>query len=282
MKHTLTSKKIDEYAQYLRETEHSRATIAKYVRDIRVFMGSLPEGTEISKETVLQYKQDLLARYKVASANSMLVALNSFFTFCGWKDLSVRTFKVQRRIFYDQSKELKREEYYRLLQIAESRKNKRLSLIMQTICSTGIRVSELQFITVEALRAGRAQIRNKGKDREVFFPKELVQILLAYCKKQGKKSGAVFVTKNNRPMDRSNIWMEMKALCREACVDPAKVFPHNLRHLFAVTFYRLKKDIVRLADILGHSSIETARIYTATSGTEHTRALSQLNLVLQT
>ena len=208
----------------------------------------------------------------------MLAAVNNLLGFLGWHECRVKQLRVQRQSFRQSERELTREEYQRLLRAAQSGKNERLYYLMQVICSTGIRVSEHKFVTVEAIRAGQARVRNKGKERLIFIPKELQKPLLRYCKQHGITSGAVFVTKTGKPMDRSNIWSDMKRLCEAARVDSGKVFPHNLRHLFALTYYRLEKDVVHLADILGHSSVETTRIYTATSGDDQRRVLSRLRL----
>lgn len=210
----------------------------------------------------------------------MLVALNGFLSYIGLAQCRVRLFKLQRRSFRSPEKDLTRQEYERLVKAAKSRRNERLSLLLQTICSTGIRVSEHRFVTVEALQTGQVQISNKGKMRVIILPKELRGLLLQFCKKKRLTTGPVFVTRTGKPMNRTNIWCMMKRLCAQAHVDSQKVFPHNLRHLFALTFFRMEKDIVRLADILGHSSIETTRIYTLTSSTEHAKAISRLHLLI--
>lgn len=267
------------FREYLVSEERSEATTAKYLRDVGGFLhylGTLPE----CKSQVVEYKQTLAARYATASVNSMVAAINSYLAYRGLGDLRVKLLRLQRQLFCKKERELTRKEYERLVAAAEKGRNKSLSLIMQTICATGIRVSELKFITVEAVRAGRAEVHLKGKIRTVLLPKELRAILRAWCGEEGVKSGPVFVTRNGKPLDRSNIWHSMKALCRDAGVDPSKVFPHNLRHLFALTYYRLEKDIVRLADLLGHSSVETTRIYMATSGGDAARRLSHMGLVL--
>ena len=209
----------------------------------------------------------------------MLSSINAFFIFMGWYDLKVKTLKIQRRIFADKSKELSKTEYERLLAAAKNKNNERLYYLMQTIASTGLRVSEIKYVTCEAVRQGQAVINCKGKIRQIFLPKKLCQMLKEYIKSRNIKSGAVFVSKNSRPLDRSNIWKMLKDLCKSAGVSKDKVFPHNFRHLFARTFYSLQKDIVRLADILGHSNIETTRIYTMESGTEHIKQLQKLGLL---
>lgn len=272
---------LEPFRQHLIEEERARATVEKYDRDIRFFLKYLPPGQELDKEAVLQYKQILSERYKTASANSMLAALNHFLEFVGKRECQIKLFKVQRATFRKKEKELSREEYRRLVMAAREKGNERLSFLIQTICSTGIRVSEHRFITKESLDSGSVCIHNKGKERTIFLPKELRQELRKYCKRNGIHSGPVFVTRSGKPVNRCNIWSEMKELCESARVNPEKVFPHNLRHLFALTYYRLQKDIVHLADILGHSSIENTRIYTFTSDAEHIRMLSRLNLLIE-
>ena len=254
---------IKKFIKHLSEEERSQATIEKYTRDIKGFYEYLPEDKVISKEIVIAYKQSLADTYKPTSINSMLVAVNGLLAYMGLNDCKVKLQKIQKRIFHDENN-LSKQEYQRLLAAAESKSNEQLLMLMQTICATGIRVSEHKYVTVEALKQGSAVVKNKGKIREIIFPKKLRRSLLKYCKEHHIESGAVFITKHGNPLDRSNIWTMMKSLCDEAGVDKAKVFPHNLRHLFAYTFYGLEKDLVRLADILGHSSIETTRIYTKT------------------
>lgn len=254
---------IKQFIKHLSEEERSQATIEKYTRDIKGFYEYLPGDKIISKEIVIAYKQSLADIYKPTSINSMLVAVNGLLAYMGLNDCKVKLQKIQKRIFHDENN-LSKQEYQRLLAAAESKSNEQLLMLMQTICATGIRVSEHKYVTVEALKQGSAVVKNKGKIREIIFPKKLRRSLLKYCKEHHIDSGAVFITKHGNPLDRSNIWTMMKSLCDEAGVDKAKVFPHNLRHLFAYTFYGLEKDLVRLADILGHSSIETTRIYTKT------------------
>ena len=210
----------------------------------------------------------------------MIAAMNCFLRFCGWQDLCVKQFKIQRQVYCSEERELTRAEYFRLLAAARAKHNERLHLIIQTICGTGIRVSELQYITVEALKSGEAIVNCKGKNRRVFIVSELKKKLLRYVKEQGIVSGTVFVTRGGRPVSRHSIWKDMKALCKQANVSPSKVFPHNLRHLFARTFYRLEKDIAKLADILGHASINTTRIYIVTTGAEHKRKMENMRLVI--
>lgn len=279
MKQTVTVKQIQAFEEYLCENEKSRATVEKYVRDIHTLLDYVGER-EITKETVLAYKELLGSRYAVTSANSMLAAINHYFRFCGCSELCVRQFKVQRSAFCSADKELSREEYKRLVKVAEQRRGGRLSLMLQTICGTGIRVSELANITVEAVQKGRSTGSCKGKTRTVLIIPILQKKLLRYAKEYKIRSGAIFVTGSGKPINRSTVWREMKALCKEACVPPQKVFPHNLRHLFARTFYHLEKDIAKLADILGHSSINTTRIYITTTGEEHLRRMEHMHLIL--
>ena len=272
--------KLCLFRNYLLEEERSAATIEKYGRDVLAFLSWLSDREEISKEVVVGYKQAIIGKYKTTSANSMLVSVNRFLDFIGKKDCQVKLFKIQRNPFRKKDKELTKEEYNRLILAAKAKSSSRLFLMIQAICSTGIRVSEHRFITREALERGRITIYNKGKERVVFLPKKLKKCLLQYCRQNGIYSGPVFVTKNGTPVNRCNVWAEMKALCKEAGVSPEKVFPHNLRHLFAVTYYRMQKDIVHLADILGHSNIEYTRIYTFTSEEEHARLLSRMCLLI--
>lgn len=274
----ITKELVKKFRQYLIEEEKAAATVEKYIRDINVFADWLGEK-ELDKETVVIYKENLTKNYAPASVNSVLSALNSFFTFNEWYNLRVKNLKIQRQIFANKDNELTKEEYGRLLTAAKAKENKQLYFLMQTICSTGIRVSELRYITVESLKAQKTQINLKGKMRVVILPKELCRMLLKYSKEKKITSGSVFVSRNGKPLDRSNIWKMMKALCESAGVARTKVFPHNLRHLFARTFYSLQKDIVRLADILGHSSIETTRIYTMETGEIHRRQIQKLGLL---
>lgn len=274
----ITKELINKFRQYLIEEEKATATVEKYIRDINVFAAWLGEKT-LDKETVLTYKESLTKNYAPASVNSVLSSLNSFFAFNEWYNLRVKNLKIQRQIFANKDNELTKDEYKRLLTAAKGKGNEQLYFLMQTICSTGIRVSELCYITVESLKAQKAQINLKGKMRIVILPKDLCRMLLQYSEGQKITSGSVFVTKSGKPLDRSNIWKMMKALCERAGVARAKVFPHNLRHLFARTFYSIQKDIVRLADILGHSSVDTTRIYTMETGETHRRQIQKLGLL---
>ena len=279
MERILDFGRLQKFESYLRDEEKSAATIEKYMRDVRFFV-SVVGSEEISKQRVLDYKAKLGDIYAVASANSMIAALNSFLRFCGWYDLCVKQFKVQRQVFCPEEKELTRTEYIRLLEAARARHNDRLNLILQTICGTGIRVSELQYITVEAVKKGEAVVHCKGKIRRIFIVSELKKKLLLYIKAHGIGKGTVFITRGGKPVSRNSIWKDMKSLCRQAKVLPSKVFPHNLRHLFARTFYGIEKDIAKLADILGHASINTTRIYIVTTGAEHKRKMEHMRLIL--
>lgn len=275
---TITSEQIKLFKEYLINEEKAIATTKKYIHDVEDFVRWLP-NTQFDKRVVLTYKSYLTEHYAPASVNAALSSLNSFFNFMEWYDLRVKNLKIQKQIFASTDKELTKAEYERLLQAAKQKKNERLYLLMQTICSTGIRVSEVRYITAEAVSRGVAEINCKGKRRQVFLPKRLCQILKQYIKEQKIKSDTVFVTKNGNPLDRSNIWSDMKKLCKAANVSEKKVFPHNLRHLFARTYYSLQKDIVRLADILGHSSVNTTRIYTMETGEIHRRQIQKLGLL---
>ena len=274
----ITTEKTKTFNDYLINEEKASATIKKYLHDVGEFQAWLGEQ-ELCKTTVLAYKAYLCGYYAPASVNAALSSLNSFFNFMGWYELRVKNLKIQKQIFTSTDKELTKVEYDRLLNAARQKKNDRLYLLMQTICSTGIRVSEARYVTVESVARGVAEINCKGKHRQVFLPNQLCQILKQYIKDKKIKSGAVFVTKNGNPLDRSNIWSDMKKLCKAANVSEKKVFPHNLRHLFARTYYRIQKDIVRLADILGHSSVNTTRIYTMESGEIHRRQIQKLGLL---
>ena len=267
---------VTQFRDYLINEEKSNETITKYLRDVSAFLRWIG-NREITKSAVLSYKTEILGKYAPKSVNSMLASLNVFLKFIKKFDCTVKSIKLQRQMFSD--KELTKAEYERLLIAAEKKKNKRLYYLMQSICSTGIRVSEHKYITAEAVEKGSVQINLKGKMRVVILPKTLCKMLKKYIKEENIKSGSVFITKNGKPLDRSNIWNDMKKLCESAGVDKEKVFPHNLRHLFARTYYSLQKDISRLADILGHTSINTTRIYTIESGEVHRRQIERMNLL---
>lgn len=275
----LTAEMIAEFREHLILEERSEATVEKYIRDVTAF-SAFANGGEISKEMVIAYKKHLQDSYAVRSVNSMLASINSLFAFLGWHDLKVKSIKLQQQIYCPEEKELTKVEYTRLCRTAERKHNERLNLILQTICGTGIRVSELKFITVEAVKLGEATVSCKAKTRSVFIVKDLQKKLLRYAAEQNIKSGMIFITRTGKPISRTNIWREMKALCEEANVNPQKVFPHNLRHLFARVFYGIEKDIAKLADILGHSSINTTRIYIISTGTEHRQRMESMRLIL--
>lgn len=271
---------MDEYRIYLTEEEKSRGTIEKYLRDVRRFYEFLPEHKIVDREAVLSYKASLLPGYQVSSANSMLMSVNSFLEYSGLRDLKVKAYKFQRPLVADPTRELSKSEYLRLLETAESQGNRRLNLIVQTICSTGIRISELPCITREAVQSGKGMVQLKGKTRMIVLPHRLCEKLADYCRQEEITSGPVFRTRTGLPIHRSNVWSDMKRLCRKADVDAKKVFPHNLRHLFARTYYKKNHDIVYLADILGHSSVDTTRIYTSVSIQEHEKVLEEMGLTL--
>lgn len=276
----ITDKAIERFEKHLREDEKSNNTVEKYMRDVRVFSG-FTNGNAITKETVIEYKAKLIKEnYAARSINSMLASLNSLFSFLGWSECKVKSIKLQRQIYCTEEKELTKAEYMRLVNTAKQISNERLNLILQTICSTGVRVSELQFITVESVKAGKATVSLKGKTRTVFIVRKLQKKLLRYAAARGIASGCIFVTRTGKSMSRTNIWREMKALCERAKVNPGKVFPHNLRHLFARTFYGIEKDIAKLADILGHSNINTTRIYIITTSNEYRRRMENLRLII--
>lgn len=272
---------ISAFITQQRQDEKSKATLEKYNRDILAFYSFLPEDKRVDKEKVIDYKTHLIeADYAVASINSMLVAVNSILAYMGAYECRVRLIKQQRQSFCDKKKELTREEYFNLVETAQKRGNMQLALILQTICATGIRVSELQYITVQALRRQEAQVSCKGKIRRILIPKALCIRLSKYCKERSICKGSVFVSRNGCPTNRSSIWAAMKRLCVYAKVAAEKVFPHNLQHLFARIFYKQHKDIVRLADVLGHSNVNTTRIYTLTSGNEQLSQLARMQLLI--
>ncbi len=280
MTYSITDKNIKEYRGYLQREERAIRTIEKYLRDIREFAKWLGER-ELSKEAVSQWKEHLCQGGKAAvTINGALAAVHAFLAHTGRNDCRVKYLKMQRKIFRDSSRELSREEFYRLVNCARERGKKRLALLMECICATGIRVSELKYITVEAAQRGRTDISLKGKIRSILLPGKLSRKLLKYAQKQKITGGEIFLTSGGKSLSRRQIWSEMKGLCKMASVDESKVFPHNLRHLFARVFYKSCQDIVRLADVLGHSSIETTRIYLITSGTEHAKQLERLGLIL--
>ena len=275
----INEKNILKFKNFLTFEEKSDLTIEKYVRDITNFSNWL-EKKGVTKKLLLEYKNLLIKKYAPASVNSIISSLNTFFIWKKKYDLKIKSLKIQKQIFSKEDKELTKDEYRRLLAAAKNKKNERLYLLMQTICSTGIRVSELKFITVKAVYLKRAVINLKGKTRIVLIPDKLCHILLKYIKKNNIKDGSVFVTKGGKPLNRSNIWLDMKKLCEDAKVERDKVFPHNLRHLFARTYYTVERDIVRLADILGHTSVNTTRIYTMEPGEIHRNQIQRLGLLI--
>ena len=267
------------FADCLKNGDRSPGTIEKYLHDASDFALWLGQR-ELTRETAVQWREFLLQQnYAPVTINSMLSAVNSLFKFLGRGDCRIRFLRVQRRAFREQSRELTRAEYQKLLDTAAEQGQERLELLMETICATGIRVSEVRYITVEAAQRGRAEISLKGKIRTILLPAKLCRKLLKYARKQKTASGEIFLTRSGKPVSRRQIWREMKTLCAKAGVESSKVFPHNLRHLFAATFYKVCRDIVKLADILGHSSINTTRIYLMTTGMEHARQLEKLGLV---
>lgn len=279
MNYILTENQIADYREYLRHEERSQNTIEKYLHDIRSFYVWL-EGQAVTKERISGWKEYLSANGRAAvTVNGCLAALHSFFAFMGWEGLRVRYLKIQRQVFRDASRELTREEFARLVQTAKDQNNRRLALLLETICATGIRVSEVKYITAEAVARGRTDIALKGKIRTILIPGKLARKLQKYAKKQKIASGEIFLTASGKGLSRRQIWAEMKRVCKAAGVDASKVFPHNLRHLFARTFYKACRDIVRLADVLGHSSIDTTRIYLITTSTEYARQLDRLGLI---
>ena len=274
----ITQNQIQSFNQYLIREEKSTATVEKYLRDARAFVVYVGDEV-VTKEVVMAYKKYLqMKEYAVRSINSMLASLNSLLDFLGWSDCKVKAIKQQKQTYCAEEKELSKAEYMRLLEAAK--KKPQLQLVMQTICGTGIRVSELKFFTVEDVKQGEVIVNCKGKTRTILIPGKLKKLLLDYAKKEKIRSGVIFITRNGKPLNRSCIWAQMKELCKDAGVNPSKVFPHNLRKLFARTFYGIEKDIAKLADILGHSSIDTTRIYIMTTGTEHRRKIERLGLVI--
>ena len=283
MERIITSSMLAAFEQYLRSDEKSDNTISKYMRDVKRFAEFAAQyGKGVDKAMTLAYKESLAHSHAISSANSMLAAMNTFLRYQEWSDACVKQYKVQHKAYCAEEKELTKAEYARLVNAAKEKGNTRLSLILQTICGTGIRVSELQYITVEALKHKQATVHCKGKLRVVFIVKELRKLLLQYAQSNGIRHGAVFITTQGNPVGRSNIWKEMKKLCDAAKVASEKVFPHNLRHLFARTFYGVEKDIAKLADILGHTSINTTRIYLMSTGAEHRRKMEHMQLVFGT
>ena len=270
---------LSDFARQLQEDERSPATIENYLRHIRAF-AAWAGGQAVTKDLATQWKEHLISQYRPGTVNTMLVSLNRFFAFLGWYDCQVKTLRIQRRLFREESKELTRAEYERLVSAAQASGRERLVLLLETICSTGIRVSEVKYITVEALKLGKAEISLKGKIRTILLPNKMCRKLLKYAKKQKTVSGEVFLTRNGKGISRKQIWAEMKSICAKAKVAATKVFPHNLRHLFARVFYKACRDVAKLADVLGHSSMETTRMYLISTGVEHAHTLERLRLIL--
>lgn len=275
----ITKIDIERFKEYLIEEEKTISTIKKYMCDINEFL-NWQEQDNITKKDLLEYKSYLNEKgLAPTTINSKLSSLNGLLKFLGHLDYCVKFFKIQQKVFRDENKELTKAEYERLVKTAYSLNNDRLALIIQTICATGIRISELKYITIEAVNNGKANIQMKGKTRSILITKSLRNILIKYCKEKSISSGEIFITKNKKSLDRRQVWREMKQLCKKANVEETKVFPHNLRHLFAITFYKQTKDIVKLADVLGHTSINTTRIYLISTGKEHLHELERLRLV---
>ena len=274
----LSTQHLNAFRENLIREEKSAATIEKYLRDAGTFL-AYSVGLKITKEHTVSYKRSLLEQgYAIRSINSMLASINKLLDFLGWSDCKVKNLRCQRQTYCAEEKELTKAEYFRLLEASQNQEQ--LNLVIQTICGTGFRVSELKFFTVEAIRRGEVTVQCKSKTRTILVPGKLKKLLLNYTKRCGIQGGIIFVTRTGKPLDRSNIWAQMKRLCQAAGVNPSKVFPHNLRKLFARTFYGIEKDIAKLADILGHSSIDTTRIYIMTTGTEHRRKIERLGLVV--
>ncbi|MBO5315219.1 MAG: tyrosine-type recombinase/integrase [Clostridia bacterium] len=272
----LTQTHLTAFEEYLLKEEKSAATVEKYLRDARAFL-IYAEGKEITKELTVAWKKSLEDNgYKPRSINSMLASLNCLLEFMGAKDCKVKNLRIQKQVYLAEEKELTKDEYKRLL--AAAKKKEQLNLVIRTICATGIRVSELKYFTVEAIQNGEVSVKCKSKTRTIIVPGDLRKLLLSYAKRKGITEGVIFITRNGKPLDRSYIWSQMKGLCEAAGVNPSKVFPHNLRKLFARTFYGIEKDIAKLADILGHSSIETTRIYIMSTSSEHRRQIERMGL----
>lgn len=278
--HYLTGEQIAAFASHLVRAERTPATIEKYLRSVRAFFLYL-DGRPVTKDAVVAWKEHLqsVGGYSPSTVNASMAAINDLFTFLSWPDCRIHYLKVQHRLFRDAGQELGREDYERLITAARESGRERIALVMETICATGIRVSEVRYITVEAARSGQADIALKGKVRTILLPGKLCRKLLKYARQQKTASGEIFLTKSGKPLSRRQIWAEMKRLCLRAGVAPTKVFPHNLRHLFARTFYQATRDVAKLADVLGHSSIETTRIYLISTGAQHRRDLDRLRLV---
>ena len=275
----ITAEQITDFAKHLRQAERSSGTIENYLRHVRAFAAWLGGGP-VTKEAAADWKAHLISEgYCPSTINAMLGGLNRFLTFAGWQECQVKALRLQRQLFRDDNRELTRAEYDRLIAAAHAMGRERLALLMETICATGIRVSEVKYLTVEAAERGRAEIALKGKIRTILIPGKLRRKLLKYARKNKTASGEIFLTRNGKGISRKQIWAEMKAICEKAGVAPSKVFPHNLRHLFARAFYNVCRDVAKLADVLGHSSLETTRLYLISTGKEHERQLERLGFV---
>lgn len=274
----IRKEQIERFEPYMQGEGKSRGTVEKYMRDVRAFAEWL-DGRPVEEKTGILWREELLHKqYAPVTVNSMLSAVNQFFRFCGWP-MRIQFVKIQRKLFRERSRELTRNDYGRLMETAKGEGKERLALLMETICASGIRVSEVCYITVEAARSGRADISLKRKIRTILLPEKLCRKLLKYARRQKIASGEIFRTRSGRGLSRKQIWIEMKRLCKRAGLAASKVFPHNLRHLFATTFYKVSRDLARLADVLGHSNIETTRIYLLTTGKEHRQQLEQMGIV---
>lgn len=277
--YTITSEKVTEFGKYLKASERSSGTVEKYLRDVNHFMTWL-DGKNVTREQTAGWKEYLTEKgYSPITINSMLASIHAFYKFAGWENCRVCFLRVQRQMFREQKKELTKNEYMKLVETARTQKKERLAMLIETICATGIRVSEVKYLTVESLKQGQAVISLKGKIRTILLPDKLIRKLKQYVKKKKIRAGEIFITRNGNSMSRKQIWAEMKDLCDKAGIEKTKVFPHNLRHLFARVFYQSSRDIARLADVLGHSSIETTRIYLLTTGTEYRCWLDNLKLI---
>lgn len=275
----IDQEKLLEFEAYLYERENAEATIRKYKSDAGAFLRYLGEERRADKSRVMEYKEWLIENYAVSSVNSMLASVNQFLTFLGYREMTVKPVKVQRNLFLKEEKELSRQEYKKLVKTARKEGKEQLALCMETIASTGIRISELQFFTVERVEKGRIEILNKGKYRRIFLTEEIRRKLLHFCKKSGLQQGQIFVTRTGKPKDRSNLWKEMKKLKEKAGICASKIFPHNFRHLFARVYYSCTKDLAGLADLLGHSSLNVTRIYTSNTGEVYQKQLEKMNVL---
>ncbi|WP_195282600.1 tyrosine-type recombinase/integrase [Harryflintia acetispora] len=277
--HLLTEKEIRTFESYLHQGDYAEGTIEKYLRDVRHLQNWL-HSIPVTKQQVMTWRAELLTNnYAPATINSMVAAANCFFNVLGWQECRIKALRIQKRLFRSNERNLRRDEYFRLIETACEKKKSRLALLMETICATGIRVSEVKYITSEAVAKGRADIFLKGKVRTILLPNKLCRKLRKYMQKQKIASGEIFLTRSGKSISRRQIWAEMKSICKMAGVAASKVFPHNLRHLFALSFYKIYKDVVKLADVLGHSSIETTRIYLVSTGEEHIRQIERLGLI---